>query len=58
MIAGQAVRAVCEMAGIKDILTKAYGSTNQVNLVKATFDALSRNRSRAAVEEIRGVTLS
>jgi small subunit ribosomal protein S5 len=58
VIAGQAVRAVCEMAGIKDILTKAYGSTNPVNLVKATFDALSRIRSRAAVEEMRGVKLS
>jgi len=58
VIAGQAVRAVCEMAGIKDILTKAYGSTNPINLVKATFDALSRMRSRAAVEEIRGVKLS
>jgi small subunit ribosomal protein S5 len=58
VIAGQAVRAVCEMAGIKDILTKAYGSTNPINLVKATFDALSRMRSRAAVEEMRGVKLS
>jgi small subunit ribosomal protein S5 len=58
VIAGQAVRAVCEMAGIKDILTKAYGSTNPINLVKATFDALARLRSRARVEEMRGVKLS
>ena len=58
IIACPSVRAVCEMAGIKDILSKCYGSTNPVNLVKATFDALSRIRSRAAVEEMRGVKLS
>jgi small subunit ribosomal protein S5 len=58
IIAGQAVRAVCEMAGVKDILTKAYGSTNPINLVKATFHALSRVRTREQVEALRGVKLS
>ena len=58
VIAGQSVRAVCEAAGIHDILTKAYGSTNPINLVKATIDALRGLRSREDVERLRGVTLS
>ena len=57
IIAGASVRAVCEMAGIKDILTKAYGSTNPVNVVKSAFDALSQLRTRQMVEELRGVKL-
>ena len=40
IIAGSAVRSVCEAAGIHDLLTKCYGSTNPVNLVKAAIDAL------------------
>jgi len=57
IIAGASVRAVCEMAGIKNILTKAYGSTNPVNLVKATFHALSQLRTAEQVAELRGVDL-
>ena len=57
VIAGQSVRAVCEMAGVKDILTKAYGSTNPVNLIKATFNALSQLRMPETVEGLRGVKL-
>jgi small subunit ribosomal protein S5 len=57
VVAGGAVRAVVELAGVHDILTKAYGSTNPVNLVKATINALSQLRSRQQVEAIRGVTL-
>jgi small subunit ribosomal protein S5 len=57
IIAGAAVRGVCEMAGIKNVLTKAYGSTNPVNLVRATFHALSQLRTPAAVQELRGVEL-
>ena len=57
IIAGASVRAVCEMAGIRNILTKSYGSTNPVNLVKATLTALSKLRTRQEVESLRGVTL-
>lgn len=55
IIAGQAVRAVCEAAGIKDILTKSFGSTNPVCLVKATMDALMKLRTREETSRLRGV---
>ncbi|MEM7473548.1 MAG: 30S ribosomal protein S5 [Planctomycetota bacterium] len=58
IIAGPAVRAVCEAAGIKDILTKSFSSNNPSVLVKATFDALRKLRTRDEVERLRGVTLS
>jgi small subunit ribosomal protein S5 len=58
VIAGSAVRAVCESAGIHDILTKSFGSNNPVSLVKATFDALRHIRPKSDVERLRGVTLS
>lgn len=58
VIAGAAVRAVCEACGIGDILTKSYGSTNSVNLVKATISALQSLRSQGEVERLRGVSLS
>ena len=57
IIAGASVRAVCEMAGVKNILTKAYGSTNPINLVKATFHALSQLRTKEEIAELRGVSL-
>lgn len=58
VIAGAAVRAVCEAAGIRDILTKSYGSSNSTNLVKATIDALQDLRTQSEVERLRGVSLS
>lgn len=54
IIAGQAVRSVSEMAGIRNILTKVYGSTNPMNVIKATFDALSQLRTREQVAALRG----
>lgn len=58
IIAGASARAVCEMAGIKNILTKSYGSNNPVNLVKATLLALSKLRTPEAVASLRGVAIS
>ncbi len=50
VIAGSAVRAVCEAAGIHDILTKSFGSNNPTNLVKAAMQALDQLRTRHEVE--------
>ncbi|MEM9411425.1 MAG: 30S ribosomal protein S5 [Planctomycetota bacterium] len=57
IIAGSAVRAVCEAAGLKNILTKSFGSNNPVTLVKATIDALSQLRTADDVQRLRGVEL-
>ena len=57
IIAGETVRAVVELAGVKDILTKSRGSNNPVNLVKATFDALQKLRTREQVARLRGVEI-
>ena len=58
VIASAPVRAVCEQAGIRDILTKSFGSNNPVNVVKACFDGLVSLRSKKQAEELRGVSLS
>ncbi len=57
VIAGGAVRAVVQAAGVTDILTKCYGSTNKLNLVKATIDGLKKLRTREEVARLRGVQL-
>jgi small subunit ribosomal protein S5 len=57
IIAGGTVRAVLELAGIHDVLTKSYGSTNPTNLVKATIVALGALRAKEEIAELRGVEL-
>jgi small subunit ribosomal protein S5 len=58
VIAGGAMRAVLESAGIKDVLAKSKGSSNPHNVVKATFDALAKMRDPQSVAQQRGVSLS
>lgn len=58
VIAGGAMRAVLEAAGVKDVLAKSKGSSNPHNVVKATVDALTNMRDARAVAAQRGVSLS
>ena len=57
VIAGGAVRAVCDAVGIKDILSKSLGSKNTINTVKATFDGLAHLFSAKKLSEERGKSL-
>ena len=56
VIAGGSVRAVLEAVGVRDVLTKSLGSSNAVNVVKATLDGLSRLRPRSEIYRVRGIT--
>lgn len=57
IIAGGAMRAVMEALGVKDILTKALGSPNNINVVKATLNALAKLRSAQHIAKLRGKTV-
>jgi len=58
VIAGGGVRAVLELGGVRDILTKSIGTQNPINLVKATMDGLVRLRRPEEVAELRGLTVT
>src|SRR5512132_575703 len=58
VIAGGGVRAVLELAGIRDILAKSLGTTNPINMAKATVNALQRLRRPEEVAQTRGLPIS
>jgi small subunit ribosomal protein S5 len=58
VVAGGTVRAVMEIAGISDCLTKCTGSTSKLNTVRAVIDGLSKLRTREQIAELRGVEIT
>ena len=58
VIAGGAMRAVLESAGIKNVLAKSLGSSNQANVVKATFNALKALRDANEIAQTRGISVT
>ncbi|MDO8886046.1 30S ribosomal protein S5 [Candidatus Oleimmundimicrobium sp.] len=57
VIAGGPVRAILELAGVKDILAKSLGSSNSINMVSATMDGLKNLKNAKNVAEMRGKTI-
>ncbi len=57
VIAGGAARAVLELAGVRDIRTKSYGTSNRINMVKATLDGLKQIRTAEQIARLRGKTV-
>jgi small subunit ribosomal protein S5 len=55
VIAGSKVRAILEMAGIKDVMAKSMGANNPINIVKATFEALTSLRTHKEIKQSRGL---
>ena len=58
VIAGSSARAVLELSGVQDVLTKVYGSTSAKNVVKATIAGLLKLRNKEMVESLRGVAVN
>ena len=58
IIAGGAMRAVLEVVGVQNVLSKAYGSTNPINVVRATMDALESMNSPEQIAAKRGLNVS
>jgi len=58
IIAGGPVRAVVELAGYEDILSKSLGSATPINIIRATFDAMDRLRTAEQIAETRGKTVA
>lgn len=55
IVAGSKIRAILEMAGIKDVMAKTLGSSNPLNLVQATFKGLRQLRTREQIKQTRGI---
>lgn len=58
IIAGGAMRAVLEVVGVQNVLSKAYGSTNPINVVRATLDALENMNSPQQIAAKRGLSVN
>ena len=58
VIAGSAMRAILDLAGVHNVLAKSQGTSNPHNMVKATFDALQKLRSPMVVAKERGVSMN
>ena len=58
VIAGKMIRPLLELAGIRNVLSKAYGSTTPKNLLKAGIDALQHLRTAEQIQQLRGVSIA